>query len=118
MTSVLMNLDFIVSFNDEEESLVRTVTKKYKFDYQVLIVDDAKSMRKFIKNQIIPSQVVNPDNYDISLKKYSDLCNVGYFVFLENYEDTKNLLNKADPYMFKNYTWFIKTSNIQENFGI
>ena len=50
MTSVLMNLDFIVSFNDEEEGLVRTVTKKYKFDYQVLIVDDTESMKKFMKN--------------------------------------------------------------------
>ena len=118
LACVLLRITFILCLSEDEEHLVRMVTEKYKFDYQVLVVDEGTKLTNFVRNQAKFSQVVTTANFVDVFKTSSELGNLGFFVFLENNEDRTNFLRKIDPSMFVAYTWFINTDNIRDTDGL
>ena len=115
---LLVNLNRIISLEREEEQLIRMLTRTYNFDFQVVVVDDSTTMYDFVKKETKACQIVTPNNFNTSIKQYPTIQNVGYFVFLKNNKDVYKLFEKADDGIFRNYTWFIRTNSLQENFGL
>ena len=115
---LLLNFNRIISLEKEEEQLVRMLTRTYKFDYKVVVVDDVTTMYDFVKKETKPCQIVTQNNFNTSIKQYPTIQNVGYFVFMQNNKDVYKLFEKADHGIFRNYTWFIRTNSLQENFGL
>ena len=115
---LLLNFNRIISLEREEEQLVRMLSKTYKFDYKVVVVDDITTMYDFIKKETKPCQIVTQNNFNTSIKQYPTIQNVGYFVFMQNNKDVYKMFEKVDHGIFRNYTWFIRTNSLQENFGL
>ena len=118
LTCVILRLSFILCLNDDDEHLIRMVTEEYKFDYQVIIVDEKTRMINFVRNQAQFSQIVLMENVDIIFQTCRELGNVGFFVFLEDTEMAKYILSQVTPGMLEDYSWFIDTDNIQDTGGI
>ena len=114
----LLNVGFILCLNTNEAELVRKLTEKYKFDYQVLIVEEERRLTKFFQDDSIFSQIVTADNVEEDDNISCNIAKAGYFIFLETNQDTRDVLAKLKPEMFKNNIVFVKSDSNQETFGI
>ena len=114
----LLNVSFILCMNTDEVELVRKLTEKYKFDYQVLIVEDGRRLTKFFQDDSIFTQIVTADNVQKDDNITANIAKAGYFIFLENNQETRDLLAKLTHEIFKNNILFVKSDSKQETFGI
>ena len=114
----LLNVSFILCMNTDEVELVRKLTEKYKFDYQVLIVEDGRRLTKFFQDDSIFTQIVTADNVQKDDNITANIAKAGYFIFLENNQETRDLLAKLTHEIFKNNILFVKSYSKQETFGI
>ena len=114
----LVPVSFILCMNKDEAKLVKKLTEKYKFDYQVLIVEDGRRLFKFLQDASIFTQIVTTDNVEKDENITANIAKAGYFIFLENNQDTRDLLAKFTEKIFKNNILFVKSYSKQETFGI
>ena len=69
--------------NEDEAELVRKLTEKYKFDYQVLIVEEGRRLSKFFQDDSIFTQILTTDNVEKDDNITCTIAKAGYFIFLE-----------------------------------
>ena len=115
---VLMKMSCILCMNKDESDLVRMLSDRYKIDYQILFLNEGGEITNSLLNQPKFTQIVTPENIEKTVIVTSKIMKIGYFLFLQDDEKTKEILNKFDQIMFKRYIWFIKTYNKQTTFDL
>ena len=115
---LLLKITTILCMNRKEAELVRVLSEKYKIDYQILIVSEGQRINNFELNQSKFTQIVRAKNIERTVIARSEIVRVGYFLFLENDEETSKILSKFEPIMFRRYIWFIRTFDKQNTFNI
>ena len=108
----------ILCLRKREAELVRVLADKYNIDYQVVVVSQDKIEPEFLPTQPRFTQITTPDNVEKAVIRNSRFVKLGYFLFLEDDQQTEDILNKFDKIMFQKYVWFIKAYDIHNTFDL
>ena len=111
---VFLRITTIFCLKKQEADLIKVLTEEYKIDYQILIVDEEIKIRNYFAQQPKFTQIVTSNQVEkAAVDKNNNILKLGYFLFLKNDEETKEVLDKFDPILFKRYIWFIKTYHVK-----
>ena len=109
----LLQMTSILGMERKDTELVSLLTDKYKIDYQILVVNQERIMAHFLLKQSKFTQILTPETIENTTIDTSQIVKLGYFLFLQDDVETKKVLSKFDPVMFKRYSWFIESCDLQ-----